>query len=621
VSFFGELRRRNVVKVAVAYAIVGWLLIEIASTVLPTFEAPLWVLQSITFAIILGFPLAVVLSWVFDLTPQGVERTRSTPPTEGTPTATGRQLDFAIIGALVFTLGFVVYNYESEDAPASSPEIVVDEVIETPPVVVEEQREVLPNSVAVLPLENLSLNPEDAFFAAGIHDELLNQLAKISDLNVIARTSVLRYADKGETSIPEIANELKVKAVMEGTVRYGGGRVRITTQLIDGDSNTHLWSETYESAFDVENIFAIESDIAMQIAAALEAELLPAEQARIEKLPTDSTEALTLYLRAKASISDLGPFLTPEEISNFHRYLDRALLADPEFALAHAWKAYEYAFSIGRTFQLSDDGATAQREALVLDHAQTALALDPDVGFAYGALAWPHVYGHRRAEAQEAWERAYELSPRDPDIVVDFGFFSSTTGQTEQAMSLARQALDLAPNSAQTVTVAGVAFIVSGDYDTAARIEHEAIALDPIFFLPYLWLGLVEAARGNDAEALEQLRFAEELSQGIPSPDIMSQLVYGYGLIGRRDDATRVFSRIESMAAEFHVGAPSWTMAYLGTGDEARALDSLTMAAETSQGGEGFVALTLLLGNAFNDPVLEQPAFVGARRRIGLRDL
>jgi TolB-like protein/Flp pilus assembly protein TadD len=606
-SFLGEIKRRKVFQVAAFYAVTAWLIIQFIDVVGEPLRLPEWLDTVVIVLLAAGFPIAVILAWAFDLTPDGVVRDRG--KTVVTTSYRGRRIEYALIGLLVVAMVWVLYRVEITPS-----EMEAAIVAEAP------RREVLPNSVAVLPLENLSLNPEDAFFAAGIHDELLNQLAKIEDLNVIARTSVLRYADKGEMSIPAIAAELKVQAVMEGTVRYGGNRVRITTQLIDGDSNTHLWSQTYESEFDVENIFAIESDIAMQIAAALEAELLPAERARIEKLPTTSTEALTLYLRAKASITDLGPFMPAEEITNFHRYLDEALVSDPEFALAHAWKAYEYGFSVGRTFRLSNAGATARRTALVRDHAHKALELDPGLGMAHGALAWPHIYGLRRAEAQAAWERAYELSPRDPDIVVDFGYFAAATGQSEQAIELARQALNVAPNSAQTAAVAGFAFIFAGEYEEATSIERAAVALDPAFFFSYLMLGLVEAARGKDADALEHLRFAEELSQGIPSADVMSQLAYGYGLIGRHEDAMRMLSEIESMASEFHVGAASWAMAYLGIGDEERALDFLVAASDVTRGGEGYVALTFLAGNAFGDPVLEQRTFVEARRRLDWSD-
>ncbi len=188
-SFFGELRRRNVVKVAVAYAIVGWLLIEVSSTVLPLFEAPDWIAQVFAFFVILGFPLALILSWAYEITPEGIKLESNVAAGESITRVTGRKLDFAIIGALVLALGFVVYNYESEDAPVSIPEIVADEAVDTPPpVLVEEQREVLPNSVAVLPFENLSPDPDNAYYASGIHEEILNQLVKLSALNVIART-------------------------------------------------------------------------------------------------------------------------------------------------------------------------------------------------------------------------------------------------------------------------------------------------------------------------------------------------------------------------------------------------------------------------------------------------
>ncbi len=266
-SVWGELKRRNVVKVAVAYAIVGWLLVQIADTFFPALQLPEWTVTFVAGLVILGFPLALILSWAYELTPEGMEQTKSVPLSESITKVTGRKLDFAIIGALVLALGFVVYNYESEDALTPTPEIVVDEVVDALiPVVVEGQRKVLPNSVAVLPFDNLSPNASDAYFATGLHDEILSQLAKLRNLSVISRTSVLRYADS-DLSIPEIARELNVGTVMEGSVRYSDGRVRITTQLIDAETDEHLWTETYEREFS--DIFAIESDIAMNIANAL----------------------------------------------------------------------------------------------------------------------------------------------------------------------------------------------------------------------------------------------------------------------------------------------------------------------------------------------------------------
>ena len=533
-SFIQELKRRNVIRVAILYVTATWLLLQLTDVLSSLLSAPAWTGSVVVLFLVLGFVPTLLISWVYEMTPEGLMRQSDLDRSQSVAPETGRRINSLIAVLLVLAIAGLIAD---RLIPETTPVPDSTQPGPAPIVSVPNIDGVLPNSVAVLPLENLSLNPEDAFFAAGIHDELLNQLAKIKDLNVIARTSVLRYADRKEMSISEIARELRVEAVMEGTVRYGGNRVRITAQLIDGDTNTHLWSQTYENDYEAENIFAIETDIAVQIASALEAELLPAERASIEKPPPTSTEALTLYLRAKAGITDLGPMMPPVEIANFHRYPDQALVFDPEFALAHALKAYEYGFSTWRTFPLSDENAITRRIALVEDHAQAALKLDPSLGLAHAALAWPPAIGLRRAEAQAAWDRAYELSPKDPDIVVDFGFFSAATGQSERSVALARQALDLAPTSAQLLAVAGFVHLMAGDYEQSANIEREAIALDPSFFFSYLMLGLVEATRGHDAQALEHLRFAEELSAGIPSADMMSMIAYGYGRIGRGDDA------------------------------------------------------------------------------------
>ena len=227
-SFITELKRRNVFKVGVAYAIVAWLLIQVAATVLPTFNAPHWVLQTITFLIFLGFPLAVFFAWAYELTPEGIKATRSVIPAESIT----RQLDFIIIGLLVLAVSFlVVDNYvlqgDGNQNTEVSTEDVGEERHEMVDAVQDSETTVLPNSIAVLPFENLSPRQEDAYFAIGLHEEILNQLSKLGNMNVIARTTMRRYANT-EKSMDEIARELNVETVMEGSVRYADGRVRVT---------------------------------------------------------------------------------------------------------------------------------------------------------------------------------------------------------------------------------------------------------------------------------------------------------------------------------------------------------------------------------------------------------
>jgi len=559
-SFFGELKRRNVVKVAVAYAIVGWVLIEVTTTVLPTFEAPAWVLQTITFVIILGFPLAVVLSWIFDLTPEGLERTGPVPVSGRVAKSSERKLDFAIIGALVLALGFVVYNYVLEDRGAVA---------------------VLPNSVAVLPFENLSLDPEDAFFASGIHEETLNQLAKLRNLSVISRTSMLRYADS-DLSIPEIAEELNVQTVMEGSVRYAADRVRITVQLIDAATDEHLWSEVYER--DFADIFAIQSDIAMNIANALEAEFSLEEQESIEKIPTRSVAAYELYLQATATGLD-GRIA----IDTAHSLLDRAIELDPEFALAYARRA----------------GLYQNREAI--DDAQKALSLDPNLPSAHLVLSLSDVLGWRWSEGRERLERALELAPNAPQVLIQYAWVNAISGQHDEAMRDAQRALALDPNDPGGIVhlFASYVYLLAGRDSEAQRIFREANEQNPTSYLFYAWLSRM--LRGNPSEAEElALKAVEYYLEGGAGRHYVT---YSLALAGLQDEAVRFDPDVDAPGP-----AGLRMMRALAHGDQQRALDVLNRTTETrSRYGYGLI---LLSHNVWRDPVLDRAEFVEARTRF-----
>src|SRR6187551_1180476 len=246
-SFLNELKRRNVYRVGVAYAIVAWMAVQVTSVFAPALRFPDWVVSLVALVAILGFPIALVLSWVYELTPAGLRRTDDVAAVESITHVTAQKLNYLIIGSLAALLLFVAVDaYVLRDdaatgAAAASPAVstAAPAAAAAPPT-----REILRNSVAVLPFTNLSPHPDDAYFAQGIHEEVLNQLGRLGALNVIARTSVLRYAD-GRTAIPDIARELNVQTVMEGSVRYAGDDVRITAQLVDPKTGAQLWSEAY----------------------------------------------------------------------------------------------------------------------------------------------------------------------------------------------------------------------------------------------------------------------------------------------------------------------------------------------------------------------------------------
>jgi TolB-like protein/Flp pilus assembly protein TadD len=593
-SFVGELRRRNVFKVAVAYAIVGWLLIEVASTVLPTFEAPPWVLQTITFVIILGFPLALVFSWAFELTPAGLERTKTVPVSQSITHATGQKLNYIVTGLLVLAFGFFLVDQYLLEGSARRADLreaatpIVPDATEGAPALV---RDALPNSVAVLPFENLSPDPDNAYFAAGIHEAILNELAKIRAMNVIARTSMLAYADR-TTPIPEIARELNVETVMEGSVQYAGDRVRITAQLIDPATNAHLWSEDYDR--DLVDVFSIQSDIAMNIANALEAEFSLAEQASIEHVPTESPAAYAYYLRA----------LSAPTPASAQALLEQATSIDPEFALAYALTAYEYTFELVGLGG-SSPGEAAELERLVRVNAERALALDPNLGTAQAALAVPHYVNWRGDEAEEAFRQAVALSPNDVNVLVMYGRFKRYRGEYEEATRLLRRAIELDPNNVGSLNQLAINYRQATNWAAAAAIYPEVLRGIPVAGI-YNGFAYVQAARGNVPEAVRLLRVAESL-EGANSFRL-AQMAEIYSWIGREDEAMRVFAKLEEAERQNPVGDAVWAQVYMAIGDYDGALQHL-QAAVNDRVPTDFAVLARFAANPYGDPVLERPEF------------
>ena len=584
-SVWAELKRRNVVKVAVAYAIVGWLVIEVASTVFPLLQLPDWTATFVTMLLILGFPVALILSWAYELTPDGMKRSHEVPTTESITHVTGRKIDFAIIGALVLALGFVVYNYVLEDGSREATEVA----------------SVLPNSVAVLPFENLSPDPDNAYFAAGVHEEVLNQLAKLSELNVIARTSMMQYA-AGDKSIPQVAEELNVQTVMEGSVRYADDRVLVTAQLIDPETNAHLWSDSYNRAFA--DVFAIQFDIAMNIANALEAEFSLEEQASIEAVPTDSPEAYAVYLRALSSAAS-GFFDSTLEL------LDAAIRLDPDFALAYARKALFLANAI--TGNAPDQQADI--EQITQDSAERALALDPTLGEAHAALAFVHQVHWRWDEAEREFEEALRLSPNDAEILSQYSRTKRYRGEYDDAVGIARRAAELDPQSSWSHYFLGICYRYAGDFDAAAESFRAAIEINPAIGNRHAQLAFAEISRGNWAEALTELQVAEQLyGEDIGSIRI-PQLANAYAQMDRQDDVERLFNALNERAENSPVNPALWALMYIALEGYDQALEWLEIAIDDR--APDLVTLGDIKGNPFANPVLDEPRFQALRARIG----
>ncbi len=570
-----ELKRRKVFQVAALYAVVSWLILQIIDVVNEPLKLPDWFDTVAIVSLFAGFPIAMILAWAFDITRQGVVRT----PSSGENAGEGN-------------------GPEDTDGTA---------------------QRVLDNSVAVLPFENISRDPDNAYFAAGIHDEILAQLAKIKALNVIARTSVLQYAS-GQSSIPEIATALNVGAIMEGAVRYDGNRVRITAQLVAADQNTRLWSETYDRQLD--DIFEIQTDIATRIGKALEVELTLGEKESLEKRPTYSTDAYEPFLKAMAIYREgdaaVGVTAVPGKRLGIQDYLDEALALDPEFALAHAWKAWLYSYSRAYDPIEVEDwlSRSAELDALVRRHADRALAANSEIGLAHAAHSKTHLYNWSIADAEIAAEEAQRLSPNDSEVLRWCANIKWFGERQQEAVQLAERAVELDPRNGFYYDLLGRIFHSAGNYDAAANAFRKSIEIDPGTSVNYVSLARPELASGNESAALDALKTAETLLTRDASPGIYADLANGYARLERHDDAKRTFESMSEVASSRYVDPAVWAFGFLAVNDHEKALARLEKLIEKRALLSNPFTVMFIRENAWSDPALDRPDFSTLRDKL-----
>jgi TolB-like protein/DNA-binding winged helix-turn-helix (wHTH) protein/Flp pilus assembly protein TadD len=482
-------------------------------------------------------------------------------------------------------------------------------------------RDTVPNAIAVLPLENLSPDPDDAYLASGLHAEIISQLSR-AGVPAIARTSVQRYAGS-EDPIGDIAADLRVETVLEGTVFYADNRVRITMALIDTDSGATLWSDSYDRPLD--DVFAIQADIAASVALALGPEQAAARMPDGNMQAARSPEAAALYLRAL----DAGQVINSVDTQLQHAYLDLALEFDPDFANAYALKADLYALEVVDSADRGSGGranedSQAELERLALENARKALALDADSARAYAAIARVHRLYWRWADALRANASAYERSPSDVTALSNYSELLSLSGRHELAIRLAKRIVELDPTSPAARWGLGIRLAEAHRHDEAAVTLAEATRMAPASAAIRHWQGRVEAARDHSDAALELLRTAERLGQNaLSNPTLTAGLLYSYARAGADDDAERLFRSLNALADRGPVGAGTWALAYLAIDDPDTALKWLRAAVAKIADhvpDAGFLNLMTIKTNLMDDPVLEEARFVELRNRIGATD-
>jgi TolB-like protein/Flp pilus assembly protein TadD len=431
-SFFGELKRRNVYKVAVAYLVIGWLVVQVSTQVFPFFEVPNWAIQLVVLLLIVGFPIAVVCSWACELTPEGIKCEGEVDRSRLITRRSGRKFTALIVVVAAVAAGLMVFRFLHSQQTIEQAKQV------TPATEIESK------SIAVLPFENLSEEKANAYFADGIQDEILTRLSKIAELKVISRTSTQHYKSAPK-NLPEIARQLGVAHILEGSVQKYGDAVRVNVQLIKAANDSHLWADTFDRKLT--DIFLVESDIANAIADQLQVHLTGREKQVIAAKPTDNPEAYDAYLRGLAYT--LRTQNTPANYLGAQKYFREAVRLDPKFALAWALLSYVDA----RGYHTTNLQPTAALREEARQAFETALALDRNLGEAWIAKGYYH-YGcvNDFETAVRCYEQARKFLPNSSRIPQSLAFVARDQGQWGRSESYFNEAERLDPRNVSLLT-------------------------------------------------------------------------------------------------------------------------------------------------------------------------
>ena len=577
---FQELKRRNVFRVGVAYVIVAWLLLQVADVVLPTFRTPDWVMQAFTFLLVLGFPLALIFAWAFELTPEGLKLEKQVVRDESITQATGRKLDLVIIAMLVVALGYFGYDkfILNPDRHAAEIEAAVQVAREELISAVEPQDSA--KTIVVLPFVNMSNDPDNEYFSDGISEEILNLLAKVPELRVTSRSSAFSF--KGQNvDVPTMAARLHVAHVLEGSVRKSGNQLRITAQLIEVEADTHLWSETYDR--ELENVFAIQDEIATAVVDALKITLLGKELKTTETDP----EAFALYLQGRRFANQV----TAESNKQAEALLKQALAIDPRFA--PAWT------ELGSVYQAQADlvGGRPIDEGheLARDAIQRALAIDPQNGRAYMILAWTE-QGHDRdfrAANKHMWQ-SLALNPGDAYILRTAAWLVHEIGHVDEAIDLNRRSIALDPLSPQGHINLGATYLKAHRLEEAADSLQLGLSLMPGHSRGQLTFGMVLLAQGDAPAALVAIKQVTSVPWRVFG---MAIVQHALGDTAASDAALNTL--IECCAA---AGAYQVAQVYAFRGEIDPAFEWLGQAYDNRDGGLTGMLNSRSLTNLHDDP-------------------
>jgi TolB-like protein len=480
-TLFAELKRRNVYKVAVAYVVVGWIVIQVATQVFPFLEIPSWVVRLVIALVAIGFPIALVIAWAFELTPEGIKRTEDVDATSPRRRKSYAWIYIVLVGALLsvglFMLGRYGFRGKNSSSGASSAK-----------------------SIAVLPLLNESGDPKDEYFSDGLSEELIAALAQIRDLKVIGRSSSFRFKERKEES-KTIGEKLGVATLLEGTVRKQGDRVRIVAELINAADGIELWTHTFDR--ELKDIFAVQQEIAAAVATSLKVTLLGSEERPAANSPTENTDAHNAYLQGHY-------YFQRRNLEDYHKavgYYDEAIRLDPDYALAYAERSETWTL-IG---DLTGEGKTAWPKAR--SDAEKAVAIAPTLPEAHAALGWVRFFTEWRfAEGLDELKRAKELAPANPTANDLLARVIVYLGRLDEAEKQGRQAVDLDPLATPPRNNLARILWYEGKVDEADATARKAAELQPTAASSRRWQVLVAIKRGDSETALREAQLEPDPS-------------------------------------------------------------------------------------------------------------
>jgi TolB-like protein/tetratricopeptide (TPR) repeat protein len=576
-NFFGELKRRNVLRAAAFYAASAWLLVQVATQVFPFFHIAEWVVRWIVIAAAIGFPFAMLFSWFYEWTPQGLQLESEIPPNESITSHTGKKLDRWIIAILALAVVLLladkfVLHKDAETATALG---------------------VPDKSIAVLPFDNLSRDPDNAYFCEGVQDEILTRLAKVADLKVISRTSTQHFKSTPD-NLPQIAKQLGVAHILEGSVQKASDQVRVNVQLINALTDAHLWADTYDRKLT--DIFAVESEIAKTVADVLQAKLTGSEQHVIAARPTANPEAHQLYLKGRF----FWDKRTGNDLKKSIDYFQQAIVADPNYALAYAGVADAYVLIPGYSGANPRDcypkAIAAAKKALELDdtlaEARTSLAL----------AIW--YYDFDFSQANREFQRAIELNPNYAIAHQQYGNNTlSALGRFDDAIAEGKRAIELDPLSLVINADLGADYYFARRYDEAIAQLRKTLEMDPGYYYAYITLGLALEMKGVPEPAVAEYQKARALND---DPFVLGLLAHIYAASGNQTEALKILDQLKELSKQRYVAAYSFALVYLGLGDKEQALHWLEQSYQDRGGADvGWIRVDHLLDPLHGDPRFE----------------